>query len=222
MTPRSYTLYGYWRSSASYRVRIGLHWKGLPFVYTPIHLGKQGGEQHQAPFLALNPLGQVPVLEWEEEGRIRHLAQSLAILEYLEERHPSPPLLPADPFLRARSRQMAEMVNAGIQPLQNLLVLRRVREDYQGDDQEWARLFIARGLAALEKVAIETASPFLAGKAPSLADACLVPQLGNARRFGVEVAAFPTLLAAEAACLALPAFAASHPAVQIDAPQAEG
>jgi len=211
-------LYDYWRSSSAWRVRIALHWKGIPFERRVVNLIKDGGEQHSAEFHAMNPSRQVPVLI-TDEGRA--IAQSMAIIGYLEERHPAPSLLPADAWLRARARQLAEMVNSGTQPLQNLTVLDHVEAGGM-DRNEWARHFIARGLAALEAAAHETAGAFLVGDAVSLADAYLIPQLYNARRFNVDLAPIPTLVRIESACAALPAFAAAHPDAQSDAvPQAK-
>ena len=206
-------LYDYWRSSSAWRVRIALHFKGIPFERRVVNLIKDGGEQHAADFHAMNPSRQVPVLV-TDDGRA--IAQSMAIIAYLEERHPAPPLLPADAWLRARARQLAEMVNSGTQPLQNLTVLDHVQAGGM-DRNEWARHFMARGLAALEAAAHETAGTFLVGDAVSLADAYLIPQLYNARRFNVDLAPLPTLVRIESACAALPAFAAAHPDAQSDA-----
>src|SRR6185503_15054583 len=153
-------LYDYWRSSSAWRVRIALHWKGIAFERRVVNLIKDGGEQHSDEFRALNPLGQVPVLIPDEGAR--PIAQSMAILAYLEERFPTPPLLPADPWLRARARQLAEMVNAGIQPYQNLPVLDQLKA-LGVDAQQFARERNARGLAALEAAARETAGTFLVG-----------------------------------------------------------
>ena len=207
-------LYDYWRSSSAWRVRIALHYKGLPFERRVVDLSPDAREQHTDSFGALNPLRQAPVFILD--GDPRPLTQSMAIIELLEERFPKPPLLPADPWRRARARQLAEMVNAGIQPLQNLSVLDHAQAGGL-DRNEWARHFIARGLAALEAVAQETAGTFLVGDAVSIADVYLVPQLYNARRFKVDLASVPTLVRVEAACAALPAFAAAHPDVQSDA-----
>jgi maleylpyruvate isomerase len=214
-------LYTYWRSTSAWRVRIALAWKGVPHEVEPVHLLKDGGRQHTPEFRALNPTGQVPVLVLDErgpDGAARLVAQSMAILEYLEERYPTPSLLPADPWLRARARQMAEMVNAGIQPLQNLTTLQRVKDVLGGDPDAWIRHFVERGLAALERAALATAGTFLVGDAPSFADVYLVPQLYSARRYGVDLGACPTLTRAEAACAALPAFEAAHADAQPDAP----
>jgi maleylpyruvate isomerase len=213
-------LYGYWRSSSAWRVRIALAWKRLPYEYQPVHLVRDGGEQHGAAYQAINPMEEVPTLELEDHGRTLRITQSLAIIDLLEAMAPTPPLLPQHPFLRARARQLAEIVNAGIQPLQNSGVLARVKNELHGDEAAWARHFITRGLAALEAVSKETAEVFLLGEAVSVADVCLIPQLYNARRFGVPLAAYPTLTRVEGACVVLPAFADSHPDKQPDAPAA--
>jgi maleylpyruvate isomerase len=215
-------LYGYWRSSSAWRVRIALLHKGLAFEYQPVHLVRDGGEQHSPRYRGINPMAEVPTLELQEGGATRRISQSLAILGYLERIAPTPALVPADPYLAARAWQMAEMVNAGTQPLQNSAVLLRVKNELRGDEQAWARHFIARGLAALEAVAAETAAAYLAGASVSVADVCLVPQLYNARRYGVEVGSYPTLLRVEQSCLTLPAFVDSHPDRQPDAPAPSG
>jgi len=209
-------LYDYWRSSSAWRVRIALHFKGIAFERRVVNLIKDGGEQHTDAFRTLNPLGQVPVLVTEEKDGARTITQSMAIIGYLEETVPVPPLLPADPWLRARARQLAEIVNAGTQPLQNLTVLDHV--EAQGLDREaWARHFIASGLAALEAASQETEATFLVGDAPSIADLYLVPQLYNARRWKVDLAPYPTLVRVDATCAGLPAFVAAHPDAQSDA-----
>ncbi len=213
--------YDYWRSSSAWRVRIALNIKQIAVERRAVNLAPAGevGAQYAASFRALNPLSQVPVLVLTEPpGPPRTLAQSMAILEYLEERFPSPPLLPADPWLRARARQLAEMVNAGIQPMQNLSLLQRLAESGLAEPKEIPRYHIARGLGAIEALAGETAGRFLVGDAPTLADLYLVPQLYGGRRFDVDLSLFPKLLEIEAACAALPAFAAAHPDVQPDAP----
>jgi maleylpyruvate isomerase len=211
-------LYGYWRSSSAWRVRIALLYKGLRFDHQPVHLVRDGGEQHGPGYRSINPMAEVPTLEFQEGGATRRISQSLAIVGYLERIAPRPPLVPADPYAAARAWQLAEMVNSGVQPLQNAAVLQRVKNELRGDEQAWARHFIARGLAALEAVGAETAEAHLVGPSVSIADVCLVPQLYNARRFGVEVGAYPTLLRVEKSCLALPAFVDSHPDRQPDAP----
>lgn len=204
-------LYSYWRSSASWRVRIGLHLKGLEFEYVPVHLVKDGGEQNSAAYRAVNPMRTLPTLEWTEaDGTVRRLSQSLPVLEYLEERFPAPALLPADAFLRAKARMLAEMVNSGIQPLQNLSVMQHVKQSLNADDKAWSAYWNTRGLEALEAAVQSTMGRFCVGDAVSLADVCLVPQLYGARRFGVDLAPYPTLLRIEAECQALPAFQAAQ------------
>lgn len=207
-------LYGYWRSSCSYRVRIGLALKGLAYEQAPVHLLEAA---HRAPdYVARNPMAQVPLLEIEDGGRTLLLTQSVAILEYLDERFPQPRLLPEDRALRAEVRRAVEIINAGIQPLQNLSLLRTLK-GLGADEQAFGREANEKGLAALEDVATRSGGAHLVGDAPTLADVCLVPQLYAARRFAVDVARFPRLLAVEARCVALDGFAAAHPDRQPDA-----
>ncbi len=205
-------LHGYFRSAASWRVRIALGLKRVTAEHVFHHLRR--GEQRSADYLCINPQGLVPALELDD-GTV--LTQSLAIIEWLDETHPEPPLLPADPVARAKVRAFAHVLAADTHPLQNLKVLARVRGlgRPEEDVQAWAADVNAAGLETCEALAGE--GPFCFGAAPGLADICLVPQLGNARRFGVEVARFPRLLAAEAACMALPAFADAVPGKQPDA-----
>jgi maleylacetoacetate isomerase len=209
-------LRGYWRSSSSWRVRIALHWKGLPFANVPVHLVQDGGRQHHADHRALNPLREVPVLLVDGVP----LTQSMAILEYLEEAHPEPALLPKDSVDRAKVRQLAEVVNSGIQPVQNLRVMQKLGRDHGWEKPAqlaWSRHWIAYGFTALEALVAESRGAFCVGDAVSFADLCLVPQLYNARRFAVDLAACPNLLAVEKNLEALPAFAAAHPDQQPDA-----
>lgn len=211
-------LYNYWRSSASWRVRIALAYKGIPYEYRAVDLVRDGGEQNTAAYVAeINPLSQVPVLELDDASPPRRITQSLAIIEYLEERYPEPALLPSDPWLRARARQLAEMVNAGIQPFQNTSTTGYVRTQLRGDVPAWLRFFLERGLLALERSARETAGTFLLGARPTVADVCLIPQLYSARRFDVPLDRYPTLLRVESACNAIPAFSAAHADRQPDA-----
>jgi len=213
-------LYGYWRSSSTWRVRIGLGLKGL--AWEPAIVNLLAGEQWSETHRARSPLAQVPVLDVEEDGRTLRLVQSMAILEWLDERFPDPPLLPPDLAGRARVRALAEHVNSGIQPLQNSLPLRMLREKLPGYEKEWARFHIASGLAGLERaVGDGGAGRFCHGDAPGLADCYLVPQLGNARRFEVDLAPYPRLLRIEAACAALAPFQAAHPERQPDLPPAD-
>lgn len=213
----TYRLHNYWRSSASWRVRIAFALKGLPYEYVPVNIVRDGGEQNRPEFGALNPMRQVPTLELVEGGESRFLSQSLAIVEYLDETtRGGPRLLPTDPYLRARVRQLAEGINAGIQPLQNLPVFAEV-ERLGGDKLAWAKKWNERGLAALEALAQETVGTFLVGQTPTLADVCLVPQLYAARRFGCDTAQFPTLERVEAACFAVSGLDATRPEKQPDA-----
>jgi maleylpyruvate isomerase len=207
-------LHGYFRSSASYRVRIALNLKGLDADHLSHHLRK--GEQRDPAFLAINPQGLVPALQ-DDAGGI--LTQSLAIIEWLEETHPAPPLLPKDPLRRAHVRAFAQAIACDIHPVQNLKVLGRLRELGQGDEQvtAWAAWANREGLAACEALIAREPGPFCFGAAPTLADLCLVPQLFNARRFGVDVSAYPRLLQAEAAAQAIKAFADAAPDRQPDA-----
>ncbi|MES1209792.1 MAG: maleylacetoacetate isomerase [Pseudomonadota bacterium] len=212
--------YDYWRSSSAWRVRLALHLKGISFERRPVNL--LADEQHAAEFRALNPQGQVPVLVIPPEtpgGRPQVLAQSMAILAYLEERFATPPLLPPPGawWARARARQLAEMINSGIQPFQNLSLFAWLREAGVADPPAVAREFNARGLAAVEQLAGEVAGKFMVGDAPTIADLCLTPQLYAARRFGLDLTPYPTLLRVEAAAAALPAFAAARPERQTDA-----
>lgn len=216
---RNVALYSYWRSSCSWRVRTVLHFKGIAFETRPVHLVRDGGEQRTEDYRARNPMAQVPFLQWESpSGETHSLGQSMAIALMLEAHAPSPALLPPSPFARARAVEMAEVINAGIQPLQNLSVLERV-ESMGADRAAWASMWIAGGLAALEQMARAIPGPYLGGAQPSLADVFSVPQLYNARRFSLDLASYPRLLEAESACQALPAFVAAHPSAQPDAPQ---
>lgn len=206
-------LYNYWRSSASWRVRIALAYKNVAYEYVAVNIAPAAGEQQRDEYRALNPMQQVPTLVLDDG---RRLAQSLAILEYLEETVPRPSLLPSDPYLRARARQLAELVNAGIQPFQNLPTMAHIKQ-LGGDPRAFASGYIARGLDALAASAAATAGTFLVGDAPSFADVCLVPQLNAARRFELDPARWPLLARVEEACLRLQPFQAAHADRQPDA-----
>ena len=207
-------LHGYFRSSASYRVRIALNLKGLRVEHLPHHLRK--GEQCAPAYVAINPQGLVPTLE-NDTGAI--LTQSLAMIEWLDETHPSPPLLPKDPLRRAKVRAFAQALACDTHPVQNLKVLARLRELGLSEEKvtAWAGWANREGLSACEKLIAGEPGPFCFGDRPTLADLCLVPQLANARRFGVDVNAFPRLLEAEAAAKAMKAFADAAPERQPDA-----
>jgi maleylpyruvate isomerase len=211
-------LHNYWRSSASHRVRIALNLKKLPYEYVIVNIVKN--DQHADAYRAKNPMAQVPTLEvTEDDGTCHAITQSLPILEYLEERFTGPDsiaILPKDPYLRARTRGLAEIVNSGIQPLQNLTTTNQIKA-LGGDVATWVRPFIAAGLEAFARSVTDTAGAFCVGDSPTIADCCLVPQLASARRFGVDIIHHTQLLSIEARCLALPAFADAMPDAQPDA-----
>ncbi len=210
-------LYGTWRSSATWRVRIALAQKGLDWAYTPIHLKNGGGQQFTEAYDRINPMHQVPVLEVEDGGETLRLAQSLVIVDYLDERFPQKPMLPQGRGARAKARQIAEMINSGIQPLQNTIVQNYVRDTLKADDAAWVQHWVSRGLEAVERVLVTTAGTYAVGDDVTVADACIVPELYFARRFNIDLAAFPTLVRVDAACAALPAFEKAHARAQLDA-----
>ncbi len=212
-------LYSYWRSSAAYRVRIGLNLKGLVYDTVPVHLVRDGGEQHADGYRELNPQELVPVLKHGE----RVLRQSVAILEYLDETWPTPPLLPARSRDRQRVRALAQAVACDIHPLNNLRVLQYFGSTWgvpQSERDEWIRHWIREGFSAIEAMLNDhpATGVFCEGDIPGLADCCLIPQIYNARRFAIDLRQFPTIARIEQACLALPAFDAARPEVQPDAP----
>ncbi|PJK14743.1 maleylacetoacetate isomerase [Lysobacteraceae bacterium NML07-0707] len=211
-------LYSYWRSSAAYRVRIGLNLKALPYTQKNVHLLRDGGEQRSAAYRALNPQALVPSLQ---HGNVV-LNQSLAILEYLDDIHPAPALLPDDAAGRARVRALAQLVACDIHPLNNLRVGQYLKAEYalaQAAVEDWMRHWMREGFAAMEAMLArsEQTGAFCHGDTPTLADICLIPQLYNAHRFGIDMAAYPTLAAIEARALVLPAFEDAQPENQPDA-----
>jgi maleylacetoacetate isomerase len=215
-------LYNYFRSSASFRVRIALNLKGLPYDYKPIHLVRHGGEQRLPDFLALNPDGLVPVMIDDTQDPPAKLTQSLAMVEYLDEVHPEPPLLPHDPVERARVRALALAIACEIHPINNLRVLRYLTQVLKVDDaakNAWYRHWVETGLAAFE--AQLAASPmtgrFCHGDTPTLADLTLVPQIFNARRFDCDLGHLTTVQRVYDACMALDAFTQAFPGEQPDA-----
>lgn len=206
-------LYGYFRSTAAYRVRIALNLKGLSADHRFVHLRK--GEQTQAAYRRINPAGLVPY--WIDDDL--DLAQSLAIIEYLDETHPQPPLLPPDAKGRAIAREIALVVAADIHPIGNLRVLNRLI-DMGVDDATraaWSKHWIETGFDAVEARLAHLPGPFALGEAPTLADICLVPQVFNARRFGVDLAPYKRIVEIDAAAMSLDAFAAAEPGRQPDA-----
>lgn len=206
-------LYTYFRSGASWRVRIGLHWKGVAFESVPMDL--RTGVQATPEWRARNPQGLIPALELED-GTL--LTQSLAILEWLEEAYPAQPFLPRDPVQRAKVRAVALAIATDTHPVQNLGVLKRIEALTNADGaRQWAHDTIVRGLQSVEALVATTGGPHAFGAEPTLADIFIVPQLFNARRFGVDLSALPRILEIEAAAAELPAFKAALPDVQPDA-----
>jgi maleylacetoacetate isomerase len=210
-------LYSYWRSSAAYRVRIALNLKKLPYEVVPVDL--RAGAQHSPEHHELNPQELIPVLR---DGH-RVLRQSMAIIEYLDETWPEPPLLPPTPRERARVRALAQSIACDIHPLANLRVLEFFQNEWNvpiPEREEWVRHWIRLGLTSFESMLAETASTGAVweGDTPGLADCMLVPQVYNAQRFGVELAPFPTIRRVVTECLALDAFDAARPEKQPDAP----
>lgn len=215
MTSADYTLYGYPLSSAAYRVRIALALKGIKATLVTKQLRR--GEHRQRDYLKINPQGFVPALALED-GLV--LTQSLAIIEYLEERHPNPPLLPTEPRGRARVRSLSQLIACDIHPLNNLRVLQYLESPLgiaQSARDEWYRHWVASGFTALEDALGRDASRgrFCFGDHPGMADVCLVPQLYNARRYSVDLNPYPRIVAIDAACRELPAFAAAAPEKQL-------
>jgi maleylpyruvate isomerase len=210
-------LHTYFRSSAAFRVRIALNLKGLAYEALPVHLLREGGEQLKDSYRAVNPSALVPTLD--DDGVV--LGQSVAIIEYLDEKHSQAPLMPADAAGRARVRELALTVACDIHPLANLRVLRYLVHNMGVSEEvknEWAVHWVKEGLATLEaKLANSPATgAFCHGDTPTLADCCLVPQVFNARRVNVDMTPYPTIVRIDAACMALPAFAAAHPSQQPD------
>ena len=211
-------LYTYYRSSCSYRVRIALALKGLAFEPRPIHLLHQGGENWQPEYRQLNPLGVVPTLV---DGQ-QVLTQSLAIIDYLDEVHPDPPLYPVDAGERAWVRALAQTIACDIQPLNNLRVLDYLKQDYAASEQQiqvWHRHWMSAGLGAVENLLDNhrQAGACCHGDTPTLADICLIPQVYNAKRFQCDLSPYPAVLKIYDGCTALPAFQAAAPENQGDA-----
>ena len=214
----SLILYSYWRSSAAYRVRIALNYLGVEHEVRPLALVGKDSDKVRAEYRKLNPQGLVPTLV---DGEVV-LTQSLAILEYLAEKHPVPALLPADPVARAHARQVAALICADIHPLNNLRVMQYLEHNLHTDQEtrdEWYRHWIREGFRALETLLKTGAGPYCLGEDITIADCCLIPQMYNAHRFSVPLDEFPTLTAIEEACLALDAFDRARPENQADAPE---
>ena len=213
-----FVVYGYFRSSAAFRVRIALNLKGIVPEWKFVHLLKDGGQQHAPGYRAVNPQELIPTLI--HDGHT--IGQSLAIIEYLDEMKPEPPVLPRDAAGRARVRQLADMVACDIHPVNNLRVLLHLRDDFGASEEKraaWQRHWISLGFAAIETLLAGSRQTgrYCHGDTPTLADICLIPQLANARRVNLDLSPYPTILRIEQTALAHPAFAAALPAAQSDA-----
>ncbi|XP_039509339.1 maleylacetoacetate isomerase isoform X1 [Pimephales promelas] len=203
-------LYGYYRSSCSWRVRIAFALKGIEYEQKPVNLIKDGGQQLTDQFKAINPMQQVPAVTIDGIT----LSQSLAIIQYIEETRPQPRLLPADPKQRAHVRIICDIIASGIQPLQNLYVIQKIG----AEKVPWAQHFINRGFEALEPILKQTAGKYCVGDEISMADICLVPQVYNAERFKVDMSQFPTIIRLNQTLIEIDAFKVSHPSHQPDMP----
>jgi maleylacetoacetate isomerase len=214
-------LYSYWRSSAAYRVRIALNLKGLEADLLPVHLVRDGGEQHSAAYRGIHPQGLVPVLQHGQ----RFVRQSMAIIEYLDETFADPPLLPATARDRARVRALSQLIACDMHPLGNLRVLQYLEREFKASVEQreaWIRHWLALGFEAIEALLVESPATgdFCEGERPGLADCLLVPMVYNAHRFKLDLAPYPTVRRIDAQCLALPAFQRAAPEAQPDAPVA--
>ncbi|KXJ29940.1 maleylacetoacetate isomerase [Exaiptasia diaphana] len=206
-------LYSYFRSSCTWRVRAALALKGIEYEYHPVHLVKGGGEQHSDDYKKVNPVGQIPALVIDGHT----LTESLAIVEYLDETRPDPPLLPKnDPYKRALVREVSLIITSGIQPLQNLRVLQHVGSEKK---MEWGKYWIDRGLGSLEKLLETTSGKYCVGDEITMADLCLVPQVYNANRFSVDMSKYPIISRINEALSQVDAFKESHPSQQPDCPE---
>ncbi len=209
-------LYSYYRSSCSYRVRIALHLKNIPFKYIPIHLLKNGGEQNSEPYKKLNPEGTVPCLTHKNQT----ITQTMAILQYLEDICPRPALFPI--LLKTQIISISEIINSSTQPLQNLKVLKYLKnwQITESEKKKWSQFWIHEGLANVEKKIQENKqSPFAVGRSLTAVELFIIPQMYNAKRFNVNLNNFPRLLKLEQICQTLPAFQKAHPSAQPDSPQ---
>lgn len=210
-------LYSYFRSSSAYRVRIALNLKNIEYEYIPIHLLKDGGDQTKPQFKSINPICQVPCLD--DEGHI--ISQSMAIITYLDKIKPEPILLPPDPLFLAQVIEVCEIINSGIQPLQNLAVLKKLKEDFSVGTEEsnlWSQFWIEKGFIAIEQKIKNTVGKYCFGNQITAADAFLIPQVYNAKRFQIDLNKYPTINKVNQHCLELEAFQKSSPGKQPDTP----
>ncbi len=218
MSLQNIQLYSYYRSSASYRVRIALNLKGIPYEYKAVHLVKNGGEQHQNFYKSLNPSAELPTIVCGDQV----LSQSIAICLYLDDMAPEKPLLfSKDPFEKAKILQACEIINSGIQPLQNLRVLQKLVKDFEFSETqklEWIQHWIGLGLTAFEELIRPNKGPFCFGKSPTAADAFLIPQVFNAHRFNWDLSSCPSIQRVYSQCKDMEPFRLAHPANQPDTP----
>lgn len=208
-------LYSYFRSSASYRVRIALHYKNLDFEYAPIHLLNNGGEQNSDQFKKLNPMGQVPCLIEDDVV----IGQSLAIFQYLDAKYPNLPLIPKDPLQAARTWEICEIINSGVQPLINLSVLGHLKSEFGASDENkisWSKHFIEKGFKSLEAMLSKSSDTYCVGNSVTAADMCLVPQVFSGARNNVDINDYPKLNSIWKACEKVEAFQKAHPKNQPD------
>jgi maleylpyruvate isomerase len=212
---KNLNLYSYWRSSCSWRVRIVLNHKGIDYKITPIHLIKEGGQQTKDYFAKINPMQKVPALELDFHDKKVHIVESTAICEFLEDEFPEKSIYPKDNLLKAKTRAICSEIASGIQPLQNLSTLNHL-EKLGVNKADWAKEYISKGLTAVEKLVNETRGKFCVGDEVSLADAFLIPQLYNARRFNVDLSVYPSILEIEKNASELDAFVNAHPDKQPD------
>ncbi|MCK6509924.1 maleylacetoacetate isomerase [Myxococcota bacterium] len=217
------TLFSYFRSSASYRVRIALAWKGLEYTYHAVNLIEDGGQHRKESYLQYNPMAELPTLWVERVGAPGFaVAQSTAILEYLEECYPHPALLPKAPEDRARVRQIMQIINSSIQPIQNLKVMQQLQAQFGVTREQtlaWSKYWIERGFEGLERLLVQTAGAFAVGEQVTFADVLIVPQVYNADRFRVEMADYPTIARVASTAGALDAFRSAAPDIQPDTPK---
>ncbi len=219
---KEFALYSYFRSSASYRVRIALGLKGIDYEYRAVHLLNDGGEQLKTDYAALNPSREVPTLVHRKNGQETLIGQSVAIIDYLDRVAPSPLLFPQDPAQRAKVLQICEVINSGIQPLHNLRVLKLLAAKFDASEEqknEWTRHWLTYGFDTLEKLVAPTAKTFCFGDTPGAADCFMIPNLANADRFQVDLAPYPTLRRIRESCEKLPAFIQASPTKVPDAPK---
>lgn len=213
-----FLLYNYFRSSTSYRVRIALHHKKIAFEYKPVHLLNQGGEQHFEAYKKLNPMQEVPTLVHKDKV----ISQSMAIIEYLEEINPEPPIFPKDPYIKAKVRQFCENINCGIHPLQNLKVIKMLETELKATSEQksiWLKTWIERGFESIEKMLSDFSGTYSFGEKITAADIFLTPQVFSAERFGVSLKSFSNIERVHKNCLELEAFKRAHPLNQVDTPE---